>query len=179
MQDTPVAAYIVQKITGQLYEDYITEHFFKPLNMANTTYFNNDVYKNLGATLYYKPGMEPRPYRHIIQRPSGVINSSALEMANFVSFLLNRGVMDSVSLINEESLIRMETTRTTSCAKAGLQLGYGLTNSRTEHNVLSIMDILEVLEEVCLNWPICLNTVLGMCFLSTQIVKRHLLAYQI
>lgn len=129
----PVAAYIVQKITGQLYEEYITEHFFKPLNMVNTTYFDNEVYKNLGATLYYKPSMEPRPYRHIIQRPSGAINSSALEMANFVSFLLNRVVIDSVSVISEESLIRMETTRTTSGAEAGLQFGYGLTNAKSEH----------------------------------------------
>ncbi len=129
----PVAAYIVQKITGQLFEDYIQEHFFEPLKMVNTTYYNNDVYKDLGAALYYRSRMEPHPYRHIIQRPSGAINSSALEMANFVSLLLNRGVMDTVSLISEESLMRMETTKTTVGAAAGLQLGYGLTNAKSEH----------------------------------------------
>ena len=128
----PVAAYIVQKITGQKYEDYVAEHFFKPLNMASTTFFNNEVYKKLGATLY-KANMEPYPYRHLVQRPSGAINSSAKEMANFVGFLLNRGTLDSVSLISKESLVRMETTKTTTGAEAGLQLGYGLTNSKSVH----------------------------------------------
>ena len=128
----PVAAYIVQKIAGQQYEDYIAEHFFKPLNMVNTTLFNDEMYDKLGATLY-KPSMEAYPYRHIIQRPSGAINSSALEMAKFVGFLLNRGGTDSISLISSESMKRMENTKTTSGAKAGLQLGYGLTNSKSEH----------------------------------------------
>lgn len=124
----PVAAYIVEKITGQRYEDYVAEHFFKPLSMVNTSFFNNEVFKKLGATSY-KPNLESLQYRHVIQRPSGSINSSAKEMANFVGFFLNRAAVDSVPLIGEESLLRMETPKTTNGAKDGLQLGYGLANS--------------------------------------------------
>ena len=48
----PVAAYIIEKITGQRFEDYIQEHFFQPMGMENTTYFASEQYQQLGATLY-------------------------------------------------------------------------------------------------------------------------------
>ena len=47
-----VVAYIVEKITGKKYEDYIADTFFKPLDMPSTSYFQTDLYKQKGATLY-------------------------------------------------------------------------------------------------------------------------------
>lgn len=34
-----VAAYIVEKITGQRFEDYVTENFFAPIGMKTAAYF--------------------------------------------------------------------------------------------------------------------------------------------
>src|ERR1700759_1998472 len=35
----PVAAYIVEKLTGQRFEDYVTQNFFLPIGMKTATYF--------------------------------------------------------------------------------------------------------------------------------------------
>tara|TARA_R110000868_G_scaffold409563_1_gene695311 strand:- start:2942 stop:4840 length:1899 start_codon:yes stop_codon:yes gene_type:complete len=127
----PVAAYIVEKITGQSFENYIAENFFKPMRMETMTYFESDSYKRLGATLYIDG--EPQEYWNISVRPSGAINASAKDMVNLIKFFVGRGKIDSLQLISESLLKRMETPFTTSGAKAGLQHGYGLSNYTSTH----------------------------------------------
>ncbi len=128
----PVAAYIVQKNTGMDFEKYVQENFFNPMEMSKTTYFLTDEVKTQGATLYAN-GNQPQDYWHIIMRPSGSINSSANDMANFVKFYINRGKVNDKQLISPESLIRMETAVSNNGAKAGQKAGYGLNNYTTEH----------------------------------------------
>ena len=121
-----VAAYIVEKITGQVFEDYIQENFFDPMGMYNATFFNSQTYQQLGAKLYHNN--EPQPYWHILMRPMGAMNASPKEMLNMIRFMLNRGRMDSTRILTEKSLIRMETPLSGSGARAGLEYGWGLTN---------------------------------------------------
>lgn len=128
----PVAAYIVEKLTGQDFEDYVRENFFAPLGMQSTTYRLTDEVKAKGATLYAN-GNEPQDYWHIIMRPSGSINSSATDMAKFVAFYLNRGAVNGEQLISQQSLARMETPGSTNAAKIGQQTGYGLHNYSSTH----------------------------------------------
>ncbi len=122
----PVAAYIVEKITGQSFEDYVKQYFFDPMGMEHMTYVYSDAYDKLKATLY--DNGTPATYWNIIMRPSGSINASAKDMANMVAFFINGGVVDSVAIISEASLKRMETSSTTNGAKIGIQHGYGLSN---------------------------------------------------
>lgn len=122
-----VAAYIVSKITGQVYEDYVREQFFDPLQMASTTFFKSDAFNQRGVTLYSADG-KPQPYWHIILRPAGSINSSANDMARYLQFLIARGTVNQHTLISESSFARMETPTTTPGAKAGAIAGYGLHN---------------------------------------------------
>jgi len=123
----PVAAYIVEKITGQDFEEYVSANFFVPMGMETMTYRLNDDMKAMGATLYAN-GNQPQEYWHILMRPSGSINASASDMAKLVSFFVNRGRVNGRQLISPESLRRMETPVTTSAARAGQQSGYGLHN---------------------------------------------------
>ncbi len=123
----PVAAYIVQNITGQDFEDYVKENFFDPMGMETMTYRQSDDVKTHGVTSYDN-GNQVQDYWHIIVRPSGSINASVKDMARFVSFYVNGGSVDGQQLINPKSLQRMETTVSTSGAKAGQTAGYGLNN---------------------------------------------------
>lgn len=127
-----VAAYIVEKISGQVYEDYIQHHFFDPLGMTNATFFNSDTYQRLGAKLYANG--EAQEYWHILTRPSGSINASPSEMLKFLRLFLDRGKVDTLQLIGEASLNRMETPSSTKAAQAGLVYGHGLSNQSSEHN---------------------------------------------
>ncbi len=127
----PVAAYIVQKITGQDFEDYVQENFFTPLQMTGSTYLRSEGVQERGATLYSDG--EPEDYWHILMRPSGSINASASDMARFLFLFLGRGTHDGVQYVSPESLDRMEAPMTTDGARAGLEVGYGLHNYTSRH----------------------------------------------
>lgn len=128
-----VAAYIVEKVTGQPFEQYIRENFFSPMGMETMTYFLSEEYKQKGATLYNQEGF-PSDYGHMLMRASGSVNASPKDMAKLVELFINRGKLDSAQLISENSLKRMETPSTTSGAKAGLKYGYGLSLYSSPHN---------------------------------------------
>ena len=126
-----VAAYIVEKATGQRYEDYIAKEFFSPLGMASTSYFRTKLYDERGATLYQ--GATPQEYWQIIHRPSGSINSSARDMAKFVQFMLMRGSTAAGPIVSEASIVRMETPSTLPGNAQGVLAGYGLANYTSGH----------------------------------------------
>ncbi len=121
-----VAAYIVEKITGQRFEDYVAATFFAPLGMNSTSYFKTPEYDNRGATLYL--ANRPQEYWGLIHRPAGSINSSARDMAQLVHLFLLRGSAPNARILSEQSIDRMERPETTLGAAAGTLGGYGLAN---------------------------------------------------
>ena len=127
-----VAAYIVEKVTGQEFESYVQDRFFAPIGMERTSYRLSSYVKEKGVTSY-ADGNKPQDYWHLSTRPSGAINASPRDMAKMVEFFLNRGAVNDRQLISRESLQRMERTESTSAAKAGQQAGYGLNNYSSVH----------------------------------------------
>jgi CubicO group peptidase (beta-lactamase class C family) len=124
----PIAAYIVEKITGQRFENYVRENFFRPLPMDTADYFLTPAVAQKLTTLYHPDGKTPYGYWHILVRPSGAINASARDMANYVQFFLNRGSFAGTQLVAPASIERMERPATTLAARAGMRSGYGLSN---------------------------------------------------
>jgi len=102
-----VAAYIIEKITEQNFESYIQETIFNPLEMNNTTYLYNEQVKQFGATSYMHN--KAKPYKHIIYRPVGSINSTIEDMAKFTKMLLNNGK----PILAAESIKRMRNSEST------------------------------------------------------------------
>ncbi len=127
-----VAAFVIQKITGEPIEDYVAREIFQPIGMARTNYLLSDEVKRTQATLYHSDGVTPYPYWHIAMRPAGSINSSARDMAEYVRLHLNRGKVgpagNQTELLSETDFIRMETAVTNLGAAEGLKVGYGLHN---------------------------------------------------
>jgi CubicO group peptidase (beta-lactamase class C family) len=127
----PVAAYIVEKITGQRFEDYVAQNFFNPIGMKTATYF--EVPSPPLTLLYHPDGKTPYPYWHILLRPAGSINASAKDMAAYVQFYLNRGMVNGVEVMPVASIDRMEIPTRTWAAQQGLKMGYGLSNYWSTH----------------------------------------------
>ncbi len=128
----PIAAHIVAKLAGVPFEDFVQERFFAPLGMATATYFESEDAKPRLATLYHADGKTPFPYWHISLRPSGSINASAAEMANYLRFYLGRGSFEGHTLLQPASIERMERPATAWGARSGLATGYGLNNYTTQ-----------------------------------------------
>ena len=122
------AAYVVEKITGQNFEDYVREQVFDPLGMESSTFrYPQDV--ALMAKGYEADGVSEVNYYHTIFRPSGGLNTSSREMARYLRMMINRGTLDGVRLLAPETITRMETPTTTVAARAGFTNGRGLGNS--------------------------------------------------
>ena len=122
----PVAAYIVEKITGQRFEDFVRKNLFEPMGMKTATYFQPAPESTV--TLYHDDGVTPYPYWHILLRPAGAINASANDMANYLLFYLHRGTVNDTEIVPAASIDRMENPASTWAAKEGLKAGYGLGN---------------------------------------------------
>jgi CubicO group peptidase (beta-lactamase class C family) len=121
-----VAAYIVEKLTGQRFEDFVAQNFFRPIGMETATYFPPSP--GTATTLYHNDGVTPYPYWNILYRPAGSINASAKDMAAYVQFYLNRGAVHGVQVVPAADIDRMENPTSTWAAKEGMKIGYGLSN---------------------------------------------------
>lgn len=122
----PVAAYIVEKLTGGRFEDFVQQNLFGPMGMKSATYFEPAA--GTATTLYHADGKTPYPYWHILLRPAGSINASANDMAAYVQFYLNRGAVAGKQIVPASDIDRMEVPASTWAAKDGLKFGYGLGN---------------------------------------------------
>jgi CubicO group peptidase (beta-lactamase class C family) len=131
----PIAAYIVEKITGQRFEDYVQQHLFAPLEMNTTSYFLTPQVEQKLTKLYRDDGITTYPYWHIILRPSGSINASAREMGNYIQMYLNRGSFHGKQIVQLSSMERMEKPASTYAARLGMTSGYGLSNYTTPHKL--------------------------------------------
>ncbi len=120
-----VAAYLIEKITGEKYEERITERIFKPAGMLTSSFI---LTKEDEATLArgYRDRTGPAvPYAQIYLRPAGNLHTSPLELGRWVHVLLNWGETETDLVIDPEYLSNMEHPRTTVASHAGLRSGYG------------------------------------------------------
>ena len=120
-----VAAYVLEKVTGEKYEDRIAEKIFRPANMPTSSFRLTKDDEALLAKGYRDRSGPAVPYSQIYLRPAGNLHTSALELGHFVQVLLNWGETATDLVIDPEYLSNMEHPRTTLASDAGLRTGYG------------------------------------------------------
>ncbi len=123
-----LAGYLIEKVTGMPFDQYIRDNFLRPMGMEHADYPFTESNKTLLATAYEGNPPKASGYPFIYLRPAGDLKASPRELAKLVQFLLRRGKAGDAQLVNSESILRMETPETTLAAKNGLRLGYGLCN---------------------------------------------------
>jgi CubicO group peptidase (beta-lactamase class C family) len=120
-----VAAYVLEKVTGQKYEDFIAERIFKPTGMPTSSFHLTKDDEAILAKGYRDRTGPPVPFTPIYLRPAGNLHTSALELGQWVKLMLNWGETASDLVIDPEYLSNMEHPRTTVASYAGLRTGYG------------------------------------------------------
>jgi len=123
-----IAGYLIEKVTGKPFDQYIRDAFLRPLGMERADYPFTDANKPLLAAAYHGNPPKAVGYPFIYLRPAGDLKASPGELAKLVQFLLRRGKTEEGQLVKPESILRMEAPETTLAAKNGLRLGYGLCN---------------------------------------------------
>ncbi len=129
-----VAGYLIEKITGQKYEDRIAEKIFTPAGMPTSSFVLTKDDEAILARGYRDRTGPPVPYTQIYFRPAGNLHTSALELGRWVHLLLNWGETENDLVIDPEYLSNMEHPRTTVASSAGLRTGYGsgIANTQVE-----------------------------------------------
>jgi len=127
-----IAGYLIEKVTGEKYEDRIAEKIFKPAGMPTSSFVLTKADEAILAKGYRDRTGPPVPYTQIYLRPAGNLHTSALELGRWVHLLLNWGETENDLVIDPEYLSNMEHPRTTVASFAGLRNGYGSGVSSTE-----------------------------------------------
>jgi len=108
---TALAGYIVQRVSGESYDDYIEKHILTPLGMSQTT-----TRQPLPARLkgdmsdgYIWAGgiYQPQKFEIINAPPAGSIASSAADMSKFMIAHLNDGVLNGQRILADSTAKKM------------------------------------------------------------------------
>lgn len=118
-----ILGYIIEKISGQKFEDYVKENILNPLGMINSGLSLSDAV-NSKLSNGFSDG-KPVGYRHIYLRPAGSLHTTAKELALLGQYLLTRGHSGLLQDIDSKTIQAMESPTTTLAAKSGLTYGYG------------------------------------------------------
>jgi len=108
-----IAGYLIEKVMGKPFDQYIRETFLRPMGMEHADYPFTDANRALLATPYEGNPPKLSGYPFIYLRPAQDLKASPGELAKLVQFLLRRGKAGDAQLVNPESILRMEAPETT------------------------------------------------------------------
>jgi CubicO group peptidase (beta-lactamase class C family) len=123
-----VAARIIEKSSGQPFEDFIAERVFQPLSMDDASFRYDEKVRRRVAKGYAFWHAGPLPHRRIHHRAGGGLYVSANDLGKLVEFLLARGKAGDEQVLEPRSIARMERGET--LPYEGLLPDYGLGNYR-------------------------------------------------
>jgi CubicO group peptidase (beta-lactamase class C family) len=102
---TALAGYIVQRVSGRPFEDYVEDNILKPLNMMHST-FKQPLPTSLAPFMSsgYRLGSDPsEPFEMINAFPAGSLSSTATDMAQFMIAHLQDGQLGDAHILKPET----------------------------------------------------------------------------
>jgi CubicO group peptidase (beta-lactamase class C family) len=105
-----LGSYIVQRVSGERFEEYVAAHIFAPLGMAHSTFFQPppQALAELPSEGYPSSTRKPAVgFELFSPAGAGGISSSAADMGRFGQMLLNGGELDGRQIIKRETLNEM------------------------------------------------------------------------
>ncbi len=123
-----LAGYIVQRLSGEFYADYIANHILKPLGMTHST-----MAQPLPAALvpFMSSGYhaasddKPVPFEFVETAPAGALSASGTDMAHFMIAQLENGTYNGASILNPATIALMHSPQSFMAQGVnGLDLGF-------------------------------------------------------
>ncbi|MFC3052151.1 serine hydrolase domain-containing protein [Kordiimonas pumila] len=102
---TALAGYIVQRLSGEHFDDYIDRHILEPLAMNSSTFRQPlpQKYKGRAAKGYIDSTQSPWPFELLIPSPAGSLSSTAEDMANFMIAHLQKGQFEGKQILESST----------------------------------------------------------------------------
>lgn len=101
--------YLVQRISGQPFIDYIHDHILDPLDMNRSSFAQPSPHQEDLATGYQKQGgnFQPVPYLYLNIGPAAALSSTATDMAHFMIAQLQGGQYEGASILPPDAIAAM------------------------------------------------------------------------
>ena len=135
---TALAGYIVERVSGQSFDDYITEHIFKPLGMNSST-FAQPLPAHLAPNMsngYLLGSDKPEPFEIVGPYPAGSLSSTAVDMSKFMLAHLQLGKLGDAQILKPETATLMHS-RLFGLDDAANAMAYGFyEESRNGHRII-------------------------------------------
>jgi len=108
---TCLAGYIVQRVSGQKFDDYIDEHVLKPLAMSHST-FRQPLPESLQPLMskgYVVASQPAKPFEFVEAAPAGSSSVSAMDMTRLMIAHLQDGQFENVQILKPETARMMHS----------------------------------------------------------------------
>lgn len=117
-----LAGYILQKVSGLSFDDYVKTNILDPLGMNHST-FNSDVIQSGSNCAHGHHGEFSSPLVRIPMIPAGGLYSNSEDMAKLVRFHINKGMVKGKPFLSKDL---MEQMHSVAFPIKGQRSGYGL-----------------------------------------------------
>ncbi len=135
---TALAGYIVERVSGQPFNEYIDTHIFKPLGMTRSTFaqpLSPALAPNM-STGYRLASDEPVPFEVVVPFPAGSLSSTAADMSRFMLAHLKEGQLGDAKILRPETT-RLMHSRLFALDDAANAMAYGFyEESRNGHRII-------------------------------------------
>ncbi|ABI78068.1 beta-lactamase [Hyphomonas neptunium ATCC 15444] len=108
---TALAGYIVERASGERFDDYVERHIFAPLEMQSSSFrqpLPAELADNMSGAFKTRDDNASQPYELIPAAPAGALASTAEDMARFMIAHLNAGA----GLLSPETANEMQAAAT-------------------------------------------------------------------
>jgi CubicO group peptidase (beta-lactamase class C family) len=102
---TTMAGYIVQRVSGQSFDDYIDQHILKPLGMTHSTFRQPlpPALQPLMSKGYQLASQPAKDFEFVEAFPAGSSSVSAMDMSRFMIAHLQDGQLDGAQILKPET----------------------------------------------------------------------------
>ena len=122
-----LAGYIVERVSGRPFNDYVTENIFKPLGMSRSTFAQPlpAELKPLMSNGYRTGSGKPKPFEIIEEAPAGALAATAADLSRFMIAHLQNGKFENAQILRPETAANMHARQFgLSPALNGMCLGF-------------------------------------------------------
>lgn len=134
-----LAGYIVQRVSGEPFDEYLTRHIFTPLRMMHSTFVQPlpPALQPLMSKGYAEgAGQPPTPFEYIEAAPAGALSSTVSDMSRFMLAYLNGGQYEGGRILKPATIREMWTLQV---APVPGIIGFGLGFYQENRNGLTIV----------------------------------------
>ena len=135
---TALAGYVVQRVSGEPYEQYITEHILEPLGMehsAATQPLPSGLTRDLSKGYHYRDETyDAKDFEWISNSPSAPVHATATDMARFMLAHLQNGEYDGARILREDTARNMHRQHFTHDPRlSGWTYGFAISRENDQH----------------------------------------------